>query len=264
MRKLIFLMMGMALTVLVTAHEFWLQPDRFLYAAGQTISLRFWVGENFEGENWKGNRAAVEKIQLRQNDVSDELTEDLGSEPGDSLELALHEEGTAMISFRSKNKFIQLDAAKFNDYLNEDGLQTALDYRKTHQENDSAGTEFYQRSVKTILQIGKTRSNCCLKATDLPLDIVPLKNPYDQQLKDSLHFVVRFRGEPLRGQLMKIWHQTKKKKKKAESKTDDRGQISFAFSKEGKWMLSTVNMVRINDTTAQWQSYWSSCTWGYY
>jgi hypothetical protein len=112
MRKLIFLMIGMALTVLVTANEFWLQPDRFLYAAGQTISLRFWIGENFEGENWKGNRAAVEKIQLRQNDVSDELTEDLGSEPGDSLELALHEEGTAMISFRSKNKFIQLDAAK--------------------------------------------------------------------------------------------------------------------------------------------------------
>ena len=34
----------------VAAHEFWLQPDKFIYKKGETASIKFRVGENFEGD----------------------------------------------------------------------------------------------------------------------------------------------------------------------------------------------------------------------
>lgn len=43
------------------------------------------------------------------------------------------------------------------------------------------------------------------------------------------------------------------------------GEISFKAEPFGKWMISTVKMVRLqDDAKAQWQSYWGSVTWGYY
>ncbi|ULQ50835.1 DUF4198 domain-containing protein [Flavihumibacter fluvii] len=264
MRKFVMVFATLLLSLVMAAHEFWIQPDRYLYEAGQTIYLRFWVGENFEGKNWSGNGLSVARIQIRQNKLSDDLTGNIGELPGDSLELSLHDEGTAMITMQTNNKLISLDAFKFREYLVEEGLQNAIEYRENNHENDSSGHELYQRSVKTIIQVGDELSSCCLKETGLPLDIIPLKNPYDPALRDSLKLLVKFKREAIKGQLMKVWHRVGNQTRKFEIRTSDKGIISIPLEKSGKWMISTVNMIRIEDSSAQWQSYWASCNWGYY
>jgi hypothetical protein len=63
---------------------------------------------------------------------------------------------------------------------------------------------------------------------------------------------------------VKIWYKDNNKTIKEELLTDQGGIISFRLKRSGSWMVSTVKMVRLeNDPGAQWQSYWSSCTWGY-
>lgn len=50
-----------------------------------------------------------------------------------------------------------------------------------------------------------------------------------------------------------------------ELSTDSKGELSIDVEPGGRWMISTVKMVRLqNDPKAQWQSYWGSVTWGYY
>lgn len=264
MKKVLLVIIILFTVSVLTAHEFWIQPDRFMYEAGETINLRFWVGENFEGENWKGNAQSAALIELRQNKIEDVLTSNLGENEGDSLEISLHDEGTAMFIMQTNNKFISLNAPEFMAYLQDDGLNNAIAYRASHMEIDSSGKENYQRCVKTIIQVGDELSACCLKATKLPLDIIPLKNPYDPELGDSLKFLVKFKGEPLKGLLIKIWHRNNNLTEKTERSTDATGIISIPIEKTGKWMVSTVNMIRTDEIPAQWQSYWGSCTWGYY
>lgn len=46
-------------SIVLQAHEFWLHPDKFIYKRGETINVRFIVGENHEGENWNGNESRV-------------------------------------------------------------------------------------------------------------------------------------------------------------------------------------------------------------
>jgi uncharacterized GH25 family protein len=264
MKRIASIFTLICLYILLSSHEFWLQPDKFIYQKGEKANIRFLVGENFEGENWSGNRSRVNSLVFYQNNQQKDLTNALSENKGDSLQLLIEQEGTAMITFNSKNSFIELEAAKFNDYLKEDGLTSAIEYRKTHHETDSMGNEFYQRSVKTIIQAGNKYDDIYKKETTLPLDIIPQENPY--QLTDGAEISIKifFQKKPLTNTLIKIWHRENNKTRQQDMTTDLNGMIRLNVKRSGHWMISAVKMVHLeNDPKANWQSYWGSLTWGY-
>ena len=264
MKKIISTSLSVILFSFLSAHEFWLQPDKFIYERGEAITIRFNVGENFEGENWTGDTSKIQNLDFYFNDVNDDLQAAMGTKKGDSVQLSLLDEGTAMVTFNSKNSFIELDSAKFNAYLLEDGLINAIEYRQEHNETDSMGHEFYQRSVKTIFQVGAEFDNTFKQQTTLPLDIIPQTNPYTLKDDQSIHFKIFFQKKLLKNTLINVWHRENNKTTKEELKSDDSGEIEFPVKTSGEWMVSCVKMNRLeNDPKAQWQSYWGSCTWGY-
>jgi uncharacterized GH25 family protein len=248
----------------VAAHEFWLQPDKFIYNKGETATIKFRVGENFEGDNWNSNRSKINFLTFYTNGITKDVAPFISDNNGDSLRLTLTSDGTAMIAYNGLNSFIELDAAKFNDYLKEDGLTEAIEYRKQHNETEDSSHEFYQRSVKTIIQVGKKYDDTYKQKTNLPVDIIPQSHPY--QLKDGkeVSFKILFQQKPLTNHLIKIWHRVNNKTVYSDKMSDEKGQITLPITTTGKWMVSTVKMVRLkNDPKAKWQSYWGSCTWGH-
>jgi uncharacterized GH25 family protein len=263
-RKFIFAILLLCGTALA-AHEFWLEPQRFNLKRGETLKLNFRVGEEFKGENWNGNRSSVNSIKLFYNGIEDNLTELIPEdEPGDSLSLQFFDEGTGVVSYQSTNKYIELDPAKFLEYLKEDGLSNAIAYRASHNENDSSGREYYQRSVKTIFQVGSNHDDTYKKNCGLPLEFIPLSHPYQVKKGQTLTFKLLFNDAPLKGALVKLWHRSNGKTTKEEFTTTEDGLIRLSPSTVGRYMLSAVNMQRIDSSSAaQWQSYWSSVTWGY-
>jgi uncharacterized GH25 family protein len=74
MKKIFFLFTLFTLFTLLTAHEFWLNPDKFIYKRGEKINIKFFVGEDFEGENWKGNNERIQTLKLFYGGVSDDLS----------------------------------------------------------------------------------------------------------------------------------------------------------------------------------------------
>ncbi|HMO31988.1 MAG TPA: DUF4198 domain-containing protein [Lacibacter sp.] len=246
------------------AHEFWLEPQQFIYSRGDVIRIRFRVGEQFTGENWKGNRDRVQQLQLHYADLTDDLSPLLSYRGGDSLQFTVFEEGTLLVTFQSTNSFLELEASAFEAYLQEDGLEDILHFRREHGETDSAGREFYQRSVKTLLQVGAVKTHTYKKKTTLPLDIIALDPPYGLQREDTLRFQVLFRNKVLPGVKMRFWHRLAGSVTDTSLRTDDNGLVAFPIQPTGEWMLSCVHMIRLeDDPKAQWQSFWGSLTWGY-
>lgn len=249
------------------AHEFWFMPNRFFFSPGQTANLRFKVGENFEGDNWSGNKDRIQQLIHYtpvggKTDISDKLSQ----AKGDSVQLVLQEHGTHMVIFNSNNSFISLEPSKFNEYLAEDGLNAVAAYRKQHNEENKKSTEHYQRSIKTILQVGELRSNQCTQPTTLPLDIIPENNPYHRPSGNSdvqasrERFKVLFKGRPAGNVLVRCWskldHNTRTFTDTA--RTDSKGMVSFPKT-NGYTMISCVYMEHTpNDKEAEWQSYWAS------
>jgi uncharacterized GH25 family protein len=249
----------------VLAHEFWLEPQQYIFSRGEEINIRFKVGESFGGDNWKGNREKVNFLNLYYGDVVDSsLNQHISEEKGDSLQFSMFEESTVMVVFNNVNTFIELDSKQFLEYLTEDGLTNAIDYRKEHNETDSIGREWYQRSVKTILQVGTNKTDIYKKQTSLPLDIIPLSHPYAVAAKQTMKMKVLFNKQPLPNQKVRVWHKMPGGVTDSSYVSNENGEVTFTVEPKGEWMVSCVNMVRLNnDPKAQWQSYWGSCTWGY-
>jgi uncharacterized GH25 family protein len=248
----------------ISAHEFWLQPDKFIYKKGDKATIKFMVGENFEGENWSGNRSKINFLILSNNGSKTDLSPLITDKIGDSLQFIIPGEGTNMIVYNGLNSYLEQAADKFNAYLEEDGLRETIEYRRDHHVTDSAGREVYQRSVKTILQSGDKYDSSYKEPTTLPLDIIPLKHPYLVTDKQKMQVKVLFNKKPLADQLIKVWHREGDQTLMEELLTDQDGMASFRIKRSGRWMVSTVKMIPAgNDPGAQWQSYWSSCTWGY-
>lgn len=264
--KLTYLLISL-LVLPALAHQFWLQPQQYIFSRTEEINIRFKAGEDFTGENWTGNNEKAKELKLYYADVVDDLDNALSDANGDSLQFSLHEEGTAMVTFNSFNLFVQLEAEKFNAYLLNNGLQHAIDYRKQHNETDSAGREFYQHSVKTIVQVGALKTDVYKKQTTLPVDIIPLSHPYKLDNGDTLKVKVLFKGEPLANTKIRTWHKLMGRVKDTSFISNEKGEISFPVKTAGEWMVSCVAIMQQTETSAadamSWQSYWGSLTWGY-
>ncbi len=61
-KKVFFPFLLIVLSPALSAHEFWLQPVKFNYRKGEKINIRFMVGENFEGENWTGDKSKIHEL----------------------------------------------------------------------------------------------------------------------------------------------------------------------------------------------------------
>lgn len=246
------------------AHEFWLNPAKFIYKRSDKINIRFLVGENFEGENWKGNNERINSLKIYYGGVTDDLSPVVTGASGDSIEYTMIDQGTNLIAFHSTNSFIETEPAKFEEYLKENGLTNTLEYRDINNENGCNGRELYQRCAKTLIQVGEIKDQTFKIPTFLPIDIIPLSNPYLSKDKELFRAKVFYKSSPLSNSLVKVWHRTKGKTEKRDLKTDANGEIVFKIANRGKWMISAVQMERVNDNPiCDWQSYWGSLTWGY-
>jgi hypothetical protein len=169
MIKKLLLLFVLTISTVLTAHEFWIEPQKFNLKRGETLKLNLKVGENFQGDNWNGTRASVNSLRLFYNEIEDDLSQLIPDDvAGDSLSLQFFDEGTGLISYQSTNKRIELEPDKFLEYLKEDGLTNAIEYREAHGENDSTGKEYYQRCVKTIFQVGVKHDDSYKTNCELP------------------------------------------------------------------------------------------------
>ncbi|MEO7311599.1 MAG: DUF4198 domain-containing protein [Chitinophagaceae bacterium] len=253
------------------AHEFWLAPQKFSYQAGEKVFLRWQVGEDFAGTNWGGNKEKAVMLRAFTNNYFYSLQPLMTEVKGDSVKLdTLNFAGNYTIAYQGSNSFIRIAADSFNRYLAEDGLANVIQWRNENGKDTAAGREYYQRCAKTLIRVKSTmkksdymKSSFVANAAGLALEIIPMDNPYNLKEPGTIPFNIYFQGRPVRDGLARVWHRVNGK---TEVKTLQviKGLVELPIDPTGTWMLSLVKMEPVkNDPAADWQSYWSSITWGY-
>ena len=249
-------------STLLFAHEFWLSPNKFKVAMGEVFSLNFYVGEDFQGEIWKKKKEKTQKLTHFALNRKSDLTELALKNDSTDISLSFPNEGTHLIALETKNSFVALDAEKFNEYLKEDGIDDIYEIRKKNAELDKPSKEFYRRCAKTLIQVGLKTDNTFKKNTGMPLEIIPLTNPYDSKIGDNMTVKVLFEGKPLKNKMLVTWNKTLVTKTRQQKlRTNEKGLITFPLDQKGQWMLSTVHMIELeNNPEGNYQSYWGNLT----
>ena len=263
-RVLFATLFALALSPLL-AHEFWLEPQRFRLDPGEGFRLRFFVGENFTGENWeKKSKKVVALTHYLPTNTQIDLLKSATASDSSYMDLRFNEEGTHMVAMSSNNSFIELEAQKFNAYLEEDGLTEVLEERRKNHTDTLPAREFYCRFTKTLLQVGEPMTATFGQKLGTPLEILPITNPYALKLGERMSIKVLQDGVPAANVLVKVWHKSGGSPTRLQNlRTNMKGNLSFPLDAKGAWMVSLVRMVPAADQAkADWQSYWASLTFG--
>src|ERR1700712_2011509 len=83
----------------ILAHEFWLQPQKFIFKKGEKATIKFLVGEDFTGDNWAGNSSRIKTLIFYNGTSATDISGSLSSNKGDSIQLNLPGEGTMMVAY---------------------------------------------------------------------------------------------------------------------------------------------------------------------
>jgi len=120
--------------------------------------------------------------------------------------------------------------------------------------------EKFSRSAKSLVQAGKKRIvDFSLLPLGYQLEIIPLQNPYDMKVSDSLSFQVILDNQPLKNSLITAF--TKENPTlKQKVRTDEQGQATITLHSAGKWMIKTIHMQASTDADYDWESIWATLT----
>ena len=264
MKKSIIIILFLAF--ICSSHEFWLNPEKFYYKKGDKATIFLQVGEDFEGSPWKGT---ITRLSLLAPVKEEEIIKSQVDTMKRSVQFLLGQKGTNILVLQNKPSKIELEAEKFNAYLKEDGLEEILEYRKKNGLEKTIGREIYERCAKLLLKVEEVNDKNFSRKTNLPLEIVPLNNPYAGDLEKiktrKLYFKVYFQGKTINNLSVRFWQRIGKELIKQEAKTSGDGEVAFEFSPKGKVMISCVKMTtHPKPEEADWHSYWASLVFGYF
>ena len=262
MKRILLTIFFLTLLTLAGAHEFWLQPSRFLFTVGEKLLVSFLVGENFMGEPWDLRKHRIEKLELHQLTKSRDLADSVKEGAKDNLQITLREEGTHMLLMQSNNAFAEMEGEKFNAYLKEDGLDEVLDHRQRTNTLSTSAKESYARYSKLLIQVGDKKDDTYKKVAGFPVEIIPEKNPYALKIGDVIRFKILFQGKPSFGTKVRVWNRFDNRTTVQNIYTEKDGTMETRLSGKGPWMVSVVKMIPSKQVGSDWQSYWGSLVFG--
>jgi uncharacterized GH25 family protein len=260
-----FISIFLIISTLTFAHEFWLQPQKFMLKSSEKTNIDVFVGENYAGEKVDASKFTVSKLIHYGKGIEEDFMSKISTKDSVKIEASFSTEGNHLVAFNNTNKFIELKAAKFNEYLKGEGLENIIKLRKQQGKQNKDGREFYQRCVKTLFQVGDVLDETYKQNTGMRLEVIALENPYLIKDKKMIPFKVMFDNELIMNALVLAWHSSNGKTTVEKMRSNKDGEITIAITKTGRWMISTVKMIPItNNQKADYQSFWGSYTFGFY
>ena len=259
--KRIIILTGLFLSLSVlTAHEYWVAPVQYRVNPGESFVMNCYVGEDFKPEIWQRRRERTDQVSVFHRQSKRDITPLFTAVDSVDILLALREKGNHLLALHSKPSYIELKADEFNQYLEEDGIEDVLAYRKSAGLTTQPSRELYERCAKSLLQVGVQQDYSYSQITSMPLEILPMAHPL--QVTDSLPVQVLFKGKPLRNYRIRSWCKANGRLLQKENhRTNEQGIVSIPLRHTGEWMISLVKMeVLSNHPSADYHSYWGSYT----
>lgn len=272
MRRLaaVVIAFGIALSSAHTAqaHDFWVELEDYWLPVGDASSwARFRVGHAEDEGAWPLLWDRI--VSLRAygaGGISDQQANLQEQTPvwegGANIRLP-HKPGTYVLAMESHHAFSKLPADRFTDYARTEGLSLILADRVARAKEQMDGTEVYSRRAKAIVQVGTAFTNNVTQPIGQSLEIVPERNPYALGSDEPLPVRVFFRGRPLPGAQIDLQTVAPNDKDIATLTTDRDGRAVFTFPRQGILKFNTVWSVPIQNERADYETIFSSLTFGY-
>jgi hypothetical protein len=250
----------------LSAHDLFFRLDDFFVSPGAMLKVRALNGTFSTSEN-SVMRNRLRDLSLVSKGVRTHPDTTLWAAAGDTsiLSIQTSQPGTYVIGASLLPREITLDAKEFNSYLVEDGIPDVLAAREKNKEMTKPATERYSKHIKTIIQVGSTRTGDFSTVLGYPAELVPLDNPYSLRAGGTLRVRAMVDGRAAANQLLVSGGRSRTGNRftEARTRTDASGVARVRLPSAGHWYVKFINMVPFRGgERIDYESKWATLTFG--
>ena len=255
-----------------SAHDYWLEPAALQSTKGEELVLHLQMGDRLKTEE----EHPLQKDRLVRFDLySDRAARrDLlaaGQENQVPAAKARLESGSALVVMDRKPRPITMEPEKFNQYLEEEGLDSIIAQRARLGQTGTPGRENYTRYLKALIQesnpTAATANTLYKRRVGQRLEILLENDPGQLGVTGGkLTVKLIFEGNPLAGAKVFACCRTAEDQSPhvLNATTSAKGLAEFKLDQPGLWLVRTVYMRAANGgnpkTDAPWESFWANYT----
>ena len=240
------------------AHDFWIEPSRFVLNSLEPVAVTLRVGERFNGESVPYIDDWIDRFEIHDGEGDRSIYSQVGDDPAGVV--APRTPGASWIAYQSNDDFVELPPDKFADYLRMEGMEYILRLRERRGLAARPAREYYVRCVKGLLWLPGAGGVAVDVPLGLVLEIVPRRNPYTLVPGEKLEVQLLHDGKPAPGLLVKAFTRDDPGNEQTQ-RTDGTGLASIELDRSGDWVVKAVHMVPVEgDPYGDWRSYWTSLT----
>jgi uncharacterized GH25 family protein len=254
------------LSVLCLSHELFLKTDAYFLAPGQASELYLFNGTFDKSENSITTDRITDVTILGPNYSFGMDYEKLyEKENATYLKFSAGTIGTYVAGVSTAPRTLQMNAEDFNDYLDHEGLVGTLKERDQDGSKNNGANEKYSKHVKSVLQVGETKTEDYKTILNYPIEFVPLSNPYGINVGESISFKLLRDGKPLGNHV--VHYSTSMPGKDAHenetsTQTDTNGVVTMTPTQSGNWYVATIHMQKSYEDGIDYESNWATLTFG--
>jgi uncharacterized GH25 family protein len=245
----------------LSAHDFWIEPSTFQPAPGQRVVVRLRVGQHFRGDPVPRDPALLQRFSLVGPAGGETPVPGIpGGEPAGYATAAAP--GLSLLTYASGRSSVELDAAKFESYLSEEGLEKISALRARKGQSAEPVKEVFSRCAKAILAVGGAGGGAGFdRVLGLALELVPEKDPTTLGAGGELPVRLLWQGKPLAGALV-VAMPRERPDARVTARSDAAGRVTLRLDRPGVWLVKAVQMIPApaDAAGADWESFWASLT----
>ncbi len=263
-------MLGLAAAAV--AHDFWLEPSAHAIRVGESLGLSIRIGHGTDLTRYARKPAHVRRFEVIGADGSTPVPGEPGDEPAGTI--TIEQAGDYVVVYHSNRTFIELEAAEFEDYLEHEGLGEVVGKRRELGESAEVGREVYSRCAKSVVRVidgnGQPVTSAAshvMEPVGLPLEIVPVGDPFALRAGRGFTIELLHEGKPLAGALVEMMHWVDEQSEPitVSARTGVDGRAELRPDRAGRWIAAVTHMVRLSPSPyegdqakADWESLWAS------
>ena len=248
-------------------HDFWMSPGEFQPSVGQPVDLTLTVGNDFAGATLPRIEDWFTRFEVRVPDGKRlPVAGSLGADPAGGF--IPERPGLYVVNHQTTRTLVEIPPARFNKYLAMEGLEHVLPWRERLGEATRDAQEYYARFVKTLINVAPDQAPAYHQRQGyrhdfgMPIELIPLRNPYALKPGDRLPVRVRYLDQPLANVLVIAFHQQAPRAKQT-IRTDARGEADITLTHAGQWLVKATHIIRAPEALLheyQWESFWAALT----
>jgi uncharacterized GH25 family protein len=246
------------------AHDYWLQPKKFVLSKDDTLVVHLYVGDRLKKEIERElQKDMTLKFEILTDTKSVNLLDEFPDKMLPVIQRKVDFEGPALILMERSYAYIELNRKDFLEYIKHDVGKKELGeikrlLRKFPQREIEK--EKYTRYIKSlIVSEGNFDSDIYKKILDQKLEIVLLNNPYKLRPGDNIEAKILFEGKPLANKTVMGYNFYEGKYFEYRARTDKEGRVKFKVKNPGLWLIRLTHILPCtNCSDADWESFWAS------